>query len=304
MLRLHRYNVASSKIFQGKGNETVVRPNVRFRDSEISRRKEDMIIIENQVGALTTINISGISMSATTIRRRRFQILDLFFDILNVKRMSIPIEIGCWMYTSERQAARLRLDFFKAVLSQDIGAFDTDLTTGKIIAGMTNHMNVIQDAIGKKGHGLGFRFFKGSSTSQWDFQAKIWLMQPDLIRGQCGHYPKGHFMIDVQQTYMGTESYGKETVSRVRYHDRHPGHYKDNFLQPGVTQKSVAQLQPGKRVLILTELDPKVKLWYFITLDGLGALRCLSFVYSALNYLLISLKRPKKGRRCNDKAGE
>ncbi|KAK9083743.1 hypothetical protein Scep_030214 [Stephania cephalantha] len=54
------------------------------------------------------------------------------------------------MYSSERQAARLRLAFFRAILSQDIGAFDTDLTTGKIILGITNHMNVIQDAIGEK----------------------------------------------------------------------------------------------------------------------------------------------------------
>lgn len=37
-----------------------------------------------------------------------------------------------------------------AVLSQDIEAFDTDLTTGKIITGVTSHMNVIQDAIGEK----------------------------------------------------------------------------------------------------------------------------------------------------------
>ncbi|KAK9148663.1 hypothetical protein Scep_007420 [Stephania cephalantha] len=54
------------------------------------------------------------------------------------------------MYSSERQAARLRLAFFRAILSRDIGAFDTDLTTRKIIAGITNHMNVIQDAIGEK----------------------------------------------------------------------------------------------------------------------------------------------------------
>lgn len=54
------------------------------------------------------------------------------------------------MYSSERQLARLRLAFLEAVLSQDIEAFDTDLTTGNIITGITNHMNVIQDAIGEK----------------------------------------------------------------------------------------------------------------------------------------------------------
>ncbi|KAF9603774.1 hypothetical protein IFM89_037860 [Coptis chinensis] len=65
------------------------------------------------------------------------------------------LETGCWMYASERQSTRLRLAFFRAMLSQDIGTFDTDLTTGKIIAGMTSHMSVIQDAIGEKlGHFL------------------------------------------------------------------------------------------------------------------------------------------------------
>ncbi|KAI3857523.1 hypothetical protein MKX03_032041 [Papaver bracteatum] len=47
------------------------------------------------------------------------------------------LEIGCWMYASERK------------LTQEIASFDTDLTTGKIIAGMTNHMSIIKDAIGR-----------------------------------------------------------------------------------------------------------------------------------------------------------
>ncbi|XP_047983858.1 LOW QUALITY PROTEIN: ABC transporter B family member 19-like [Salvia hispanica] len=63
------------------------------------------------------------------------------------------LEIGCWMYASERQVRRIRLSFLKAVLSQEIGAFDTDLTSGKIITGISSHMFVIQDAIGEKlGH--------------------------------------------------------------------------------------------------------------------------------------------------------
>ncbi|KAJ0093662.1 hypothetical protein Patl1_25922 [Pistacia atlantica] len=59
-------------------------------------------------------------------------------------------EIGCWMYASERQLTRMRLAYLKAVLNQEIGAFDTDLTSGKIITGVSNHMSVIQDAIGEK----------------------------------------------------------------------------------------------------------------------------------------------------------
>lgn len=54
------------------------------------------------------------------------------------------------MYSSERQVARLRLAYLRAVLRQEIGAFDTDLTSGKIITGISNHMSIIQDAIGEK----------------------------------------------------------------------------------------------------------------------------------------------------------
>lgn len=54
------------------------------------------------------------------------------------------------MYASERQVSRLRLAFLRSVLIQEIGAFDMDLTSGKVITGMTNHMAVIQDAIGEK----------------------------------------------------------------------------------------------------------------------------------------------------------
>ncbi|PAN33640.1 hypothetical protein PAHAL_6G035400 [Panicum hallii] len=63
------------------------------------------------------------------------------------------VEISCWIYSSERQLARMRLAFLRSVLNQEVGAFDTDLTTATIITGVTNHMSVIQDAIGEKlGH--------------------------------------------------------------------------------------------------------------------------------------------------------
>ncbi|KAH6766833.1 hypothetical protein C2S52_017816 [Perilla frutescens var. hirtella] len=74
------------------------------------------------------------------------------------------LEIGCWMYASERQVRRLRLAFLKAALSQEVGAFDTDLTSGKIINGISSHMSIIQDAIGEKlGHFLSCfaTFFSG-----------------------------------------------------------------------------------------------------------------------------------------------
>lgn len=59
-------------------------------------------------------------------------------------------ETGGWMYASERQVTRMRLAYLKAVLKQEIAAFDSELTNGKIITGISNHMSIIQDAIGEK----------------------------------------------------------------------------------------------------------------------------------------------------------
>ncbi|PPS06230.1 hypothetical protein GOBAR_AA14410 [Gossypium barbadense] len=54
------------------------------------------------------------------------------------------LEIGSWMYASERQMARLRLAFLKAMLDQEIGAYDTEITSGKIISAISYHMSIIQ----------------------------------------------------------------------------------------------------------------------------------------------------------------
>lgn len=43
-------------------------------------------------------------------------------------------EIACWMYTSQRQMTGMQMAYLTSVLSQDIGAFDTDLTTATIMA--------------------------------------------------------------------------------------------------------------------------------------------------------------------------
>ncbi|CAK7329037.1 unnamed protein product [Dovyalis caffra] len=70
----------------------------------------------------------------------------------------MEVQVGCWMYASERQLARLRLAFLKTVLSQDIGVFKMNLTGEKVISGVTNHMSIIQEAIGEKGVSYIFEF--------------------------------------------------------------------------------------------------------------------------------------------------
>ncbi|KAJ0034800.1 hypothetical protein Pint_25350 [Pistacia integerrima] len=97
------------------------------------------------------------------------------------------VEIGCWMYASERQLTRMRLAYLKAVLNQEIGAFDTDLTSGKIITGVSNHMSVIQDAIGEKlGHLLSSlaTFFSGiliAAICCWELSLLNFLVVPMIL---------------------------------------------------------------------------------------------------------------------------
>ncbi|KAF8669995.1 hypothetical protein HU200_051180 [Digitaria exilis] len=97
------------------------------------------------------------------------------------------VEISCWIYSSERQLARMRLAFLRSVLSQEIGAFDTDLTTAAIITGVTNHMSVIQDAIGEKlGHFVASfsTFFAGiiiAFISCWEVAMLSFLVIPLIL---------------------------------------------------------------------------------------------------------------------------
>ncbi|PON83732.1 ABC transporter [Trema orientale] len=97
------------------------------------------------------------------------------------------LEIGCWIYASERQVARLRLAYLRAVLSQEIAAFDTDLTSGKVITGISNHMSIIQDAIGEKlGHFLSSfaTFFSGiliAAICCWQVALLTFLVVPLIL---------------------------------------------------------------------------------------------------------------------------
>jgi ATP-binding cassette subfamily B (MDR/TAP) protein 1 len=54
------------------------------------------------------------------------------------------------MYTGQRQMTSMQMAYLRSVLNQDVGAFDTDLTTANIMAGATNHMSIIKEAIGEK----------------------------------------------------------------------------------------------------------------------------------------------------------
>lgn len=54
------------------------------------------------------------------------------------------------MVTGERQAARIRGLYLRAILRQDIAFFDKEMTTGQVVERMSGDTILIQDAIGEK----------------------------------------------------------------------------------------------------------------------------------------------------------
>ncbi|KAK8466660.1 hypothetical protein PHAVU_008G138100 [Phaseolus vulgaris] len=61
------------------------------------------------------------------------------------------VEGYCWTRTSERQAARMRYRYLKAVLRQDVAYFDLHVTsTSEIITSVSNDSLVVQDVLSEK----------------------------------------------------------------------------------------------------------------------------------------------------------
>ncbi|CAB4302147.1 unnamed protein product [Prunus armeniaca] len=133
------------------------------------------------------------------------------------------LEIGCWMYSSERQVARLRLAYLRAVLRQEIGAFDTDLTSGKIITGISNHMSIIQDAIGEKlGHFLSClaTFFSGiliAAICCWEVALLTFLVVPLILIIGATYTKKMNAISAARMLYQSeATSMVEQTISQIK----------------------------------------------------------------------------------------
>jgi ATP-binding cassette subfamily B (MDR/TAP) protein 1 len=56
------------------------------------------------------------------------------------------------MYTGERQAARIRWRYVRALVSQEVGFFDAGggVSTGEVVAGIAADTILLQEAVGSK----------------------------------------------------------------------------------------------------------------------------------------------------------
>ncbi|KAK4741817.1 hypothetical protein SAY87_025405 [Trapa incisa] len=60
------------------------------------------------------------------------------------------LQVSSWIFTGERQAARIRCLYLQTILRQDIAFFDKETNTGEVVGRMSGDTVLIQDAMGEK----------------------------------------------------------------------------------------------------------------------------------------------------------
>uniref|UniRef100_A0A0E0RFS1 ABC transmembrane type-1 domain-containing protein n=2 Tax=Oryza TaxID=4527 RepID=A0A0E0RFS1_ORYRU len=62
----------------------------------------------------------------------------------------LAAEITCWRIIGKRSALRMRREYLKAVLRQEIGFFDTEVSTGEVMHSISGDVAQIQEVMGEK----------------------------------------------------------------------------------------------------------------------------------------------------------
>uniref|UniRef100_A0ACD5ZQY6 Uncharacterized protein n=2 Tax=Avena sativa TaxID=4498 RepID=A0ACD5ZQY6_AVESA len=96
------------------------------------------------------INAFSSAGSSHDVVRRVTKVIINFVYLGIGAGVASALQISCWTITGERQAARIRGQYLKAILRQDIAFFDKEMSTGQVVERMCGDTFLIQDAIGEK----------------------------------------------------------------------------------------------------------------------------------------------------------
>jgi ATP-binding cassette subfamily B (MDR/TAP) protein 1 len=78
-----------------------------------------------------------------------------FPDILGLNAESFCFwrcaEASCWMWTGERQSAKIRAKYLRGIMRQNVGYFDNESTsTSEVVNSVSADTMVVQEAISEK----------------------------------------------------------------------------------------------------------------------------------------------------------
>ncbi|KAI3516151.1 hypothetical protein L1887_15062 [Cichorium endivia] len=105
-----------------------------------------MVILSKVIDEYGT---SGVSISNNIVDKYALQLLILAIGIAT----SAFIEGICWTRTAERQTSRLRMEYLKSVLRQEVGFYDTQVgssTNFEVITAISGDAQLIQDVMAEK----------------------------------------------------------------------------------------------------------------------------------------------------------
>ncbi|KAJ0989938.1 hypothetical protein J5N97_008294 [Dioscorea zingiberensis] len=170
------------------------------------------------------INIIGIAyLFPTTVSHRVAKYSLDFVYLAIVILFSSWTEVACWMHTGERQAAKMRLAYLRSMLEQDISLFDTEASTGEVIAAITSDIIVVQDALSEKvGNVMHYlsRFLAGFAIGfarVWQISLVTLSIVPLIaIAGGIYAYTATGLIARVRKSYVKAGEIAEEVIGNVR----------------------------------------------------------------------------------------
>eukprot|EP00267_Zea_mays_P034596 XP_008669709.1 ABC transporter B family member 19 [Zea mays] len=133
------------------------------------------------------------------------------------------LEIMCWRMIGERSALRMRREYLKAVLRQEVGFFDTEVSTGEVMQSISSDVAQIQDVMGDKMAGFVhhvFTFIFGYAvgfSKSWKIALAVFAATPVMM--SCGLAYKaiyGGLTAKDEASYKRAGSVAQQAISSVR----------------------------------------------------------------------------------------
>ncbi|TKY64230.1 ABC transporter B family member 19 [Spatholobus suberectus] len=133
------------------------------------------------------------------------------------------LQITCWRLVGERSAQRIRTEYLRAVLRQDITFFDTDINTGDIMHGIASDVAQIQEVMGEKmahfihhvftficGYAVGFR-------RSWKVSLVVFSVTPlTMFCGMAYKALYGGLTAKEEASYRKAGSIAEQAISSIR----------------------------------------------------------------------------------------
>ncbi|XP_022715339.1 uncharacterized protein LOC111274727 isoform X4 [Durio zibethinus] len=94
--------------------------------------------------------VNKIAKESSNMMKDVDKICILMSGLSAVVMIGAYLEITCWRLVGERSAQRIRTKYLRAVLRQDISFFDTEVSTGDIMHGISSDVAQIQEVMGEK----------------------------------------------------------------------------------------------------------------------------------------------------------